>query len=185
MRNLLPIILIVLSIGLFYLYINPSFMNVQTLIGTEHQYQDALSKASELGARRDQLLTKYNSFSQDEINRLNRILPDSVDTVKLITDLDSVAGKYGITLHSINVTQALLDNSQSINTNEASTTPYNTTTINFGFSATYPNLVLFLKDMEKSLQMVDIKSVSFDVPQGGLSANMYNYNVSLDTYSLK
>jgi Tfp pilus assembly protein PilO len=167
------------------MYVGPSYSNIQTLIGQEHQYQDALSKAAELGTVRDQLLTKYNSFSQDNLSRLSRILPDSVNTVKLVTDLDSIAGRYGITVHSVQITQALVDNSQAINTSVASTTPYNTTTINFSFSATYQNLVSYLKDLEKSLQMIDIKSVGFNVPQSGFNANIYDYTVSIETYSLK
>lgn len=186
MKSITPVLLIVISIGLFYLHISPRYERVQTLRTEQSQYNDALDRVDELAISRDQLLTKYNDFSQDNLARLERFIPDKVNTVKLIADIDGVAGRHGIAIRSVTTTDQDIDNAQSISTSPSDEKPYKTTQISFRFTATYPNLVLFLKDLEKSLQMVDVKMVSFQVPQGNQnSSGLSEYQIAIHTYSLK
>lgn len=180
----MPIILILISVGLFYLHISPRYHEVQNLQDQQKQYKDALARASELGSVRDTLLTKYNSFSQSDLARLERIVPEKVNTVKLIADTDSIAGRYGITIKSITASEQPVDNNQSVVTSATPAKAYKTTVITFKFSATYPNFVLFLKDLEKSLQLIDVEKVTFDVPSDASSKGLYDYTASIDTYSL-
>lgn len=186
MRNLLPIVLIVIAIGLFFLYISPAYGQVETLMTQKSDYATALAKAADVGVLRDQLLTKYNSFSQDNLARLNTLVPDSVNTVKLVTDLNSVASAYGITISKVTVTDQVADNGTSVSTDQTTSQrpPYNTTNVSFQFSATYPHLVQFLESLEKSLQVVDVTKVSFDVPEDGINTGVYDYTVGVQTYYL-
>ncbi len=185
MKSIVPAFLIAVSIGLYYLYINPHYATVQNLKTESGQYQLALDKAHELENQRDVLLTKYNNFSQDDITRLNRILPDKVNTVKLVTDIDAIAKQYGIAIRSVSVSQTVTDNSQTIQVGAGPERAYNTTTIAFKFSSTYPNLVSYLKDLEKSLQMIDIQYVRFEVLESDLNTGVHAYEVSFNTYWLK
>ncbi len=185
MRSLTPILLIVISIGLFYLHIDPSYAGVKELISQEEQYSDALDRAKDLELKRDEFLTTYNSFSQDNLRRLQKIVPDKINTVKFVTDIDAIGGKHGITIKSIRVTEEVVDSAQEITLDPLLIKPYQTTTISFNFSTRYENLVSFLKDLEKSLQMVDIKSVSFQVADEGVNNGIHEYEVSIQTYWLK
>lgn len=184
MKSLMPIIVILISVGLYFLHISPRYAEVQTLKLQQAEYVDALSRVKELGVTRDTLLAQYNTISQDNLARLTRIAPDSVNTVKLAADIDSVAGKYGITIRNIVAAQQVIDSAQVVGQGSNAPKPYQTTTIGFRFSASYPNLVSFLKDLEKSLEIIDIKSVSFTVPTDS-SSGIYEYQVSIQTYSLQ
>ncbi len=186
MRSFTPIILIAISIGLFFLFIMPRYHDVQDLQAKQVEYKNALTEASALGETRDDLLTRYNSFSQDNLNRIARLIPDTVNTVKLMTDIDSIAGRYGTTLRNITVNQAV-DTSQVVGqATTAPAKPYQTTSISFHFVTTYPNLISFLRDLEKSLELVDVKSISFNVATDiGPSAGLYEYQITLNTYSLR
>lgn len=181
----MPIVVILISVGLYFLHISPRYAEIQTLRLQETEYSDALSRVKELSIARDALLAQYNTISQDSLARLGRIAPDTVNTVKLAADIDSVAGKYGITIRSIVATQQVIDTAQVVGQGSNTTKPYQTTTIGFRFSATYPNLVSFLKDLEKSLEIIDIKSVSFTVPTDEVGTGIFYYQVSIQTYSLK
>jgi Tfp pilus assembly protein PilO len=185
MKSLMPITLVVISLGLFYLHISPQYDGVKVLMAQEGEYQEALEKTEELANRRDELLTTYNSFSQDNLNRLARILPTEVNTVKLVTDLNALAGRYQTTLRRIEVMEEVVDNGQVIALDGDGPKLYYTTTISFQFSSSYENLVLFLKDLERSLQMVDVKSVTFDAPDEQTVTGLYDYSVSIQTYWLK
>lgn len=181
----MPILLIVISLGLFYLHIDPQYDKVKVLMAEEGEYHEALEKTAELADRREELLTTYNAFSQENLNRLARILPTEVNTVKLIADLNAVAGRYQTTLRKIQVTEETVDNGESIALDTSVPKLYYTTTVSFSFSATYENLVLFLKDLERSLQMVDVKSVTFEAPDEQAATGIFDYNVKFQTYWLK
>jgi len=181
----MPLLLIIISVGLFYLHIDPRYVSVQELMGQEEQYSNALDRARDLEVIRDEFLTTYNSFSQDNLQRLERIVPDKINTVKFVTDIDGIAGNHGIAIKKILVTGEIVDSAQVVTLDPALVKPYQTTTISFSFSARYTDLVPFLKDLEKSLQMVDIKSVAFQVSDEGGRNGIYEYEVSIQTYWLK
>ena len=185
MKSLTPFLLIVISIGLYFMHIAPRYSEVQNLRAQVAQYNDALTRAKDLEKKRDELLTTYNTFSPDNLDRIEKLVPDTVNSVKLVSDINNVAGKYGIIIKSISTLDQPIDNSQSVATGGTPVKPYVTTVVAFKFSASYQNLVLFLKDLEKSLQLIDIKSIGFDVPTDVASKGVYGYQVSFQTYSLK
>ena len=68
--------------------------------------------------------------------------------------------------------------------------PYGSFPIEFTTESDYDTFVLFLKDLEHNLRLVDIKSISFTVPQvdkftPGVDPNIYIYNLKVETYWLK
>jgi len=182
MRSLIPIILIAVSLGLFYVHIDPRYQEVKALQAQQSQYKEALVKSIELKVVAQELLTKYNAIPQENIAKLERLVPDNLNTVKLVTDLDSIGGKHGITISSVNVTEEQVDEAQEVT--EGAPKPYRTTTISFTFSSNYKNLLLFLRDVEKSLQVVDVKDVAFN-SEAGESGDVYDYSMSIDAYWLK
>lgn len=181
MKAIMPILLIVVSVGLFYLHIDPRYETVRGLILEKNQYEEAILKAEELSSVRDELLTKYNALPKEDLAKLERLLPTNLNTVKLVADISSIGGPYGIAIRSINVKEQATDVGQSVETLEK-VKPYQTTVISFKFSSTYPNLVSFLKDIEKSLQLVDVRSVTFSTND---NSNLSDYDVTIQTYWLK
>ena len=72
--------------------------------------------------------------------------------------------------------------------------PYGIFPMEFIIEGRYETFISFMKELEKNLRLVDIKSVSFNVPQqssggdgGGISAdpNVYSYTLKVETYWLK
>ena len=50
---------------------------------------------------RDTLNNKYNTFSKTDLDKLNKILPDNVDNIKLILDIQRIAQTYGMDIQNI------------------------------------------------------------------------------------
>src|SRR3990170_5826718 len=96
MKYLLSIILIAASIGLFFVYINPSYLGVKDLRAQESSFNEALSNSKKLQAIRDTLVTKYNSFSPTTMDRIKKFLPDNVDNIKLVLEINIVRQKLFI-----------------------------------------------------------------------------------------
>jgi len=181
MRSLTPIILILVSVAVFYLYINPKYEEVKVLSVKQERYQEAVDKSKQLQVLRDQLLTKYNSFSATDLARLEKFLPDNVDNVRLIMDIDGIASRYNIEIKNIKIIENLPDNSQTID-GTAESRPYNSIGLSFSFRANYDTFVVFIKDLERSLRLIDLSTIELKTSTE-TSAN--DYTVTLKTYWLK
>lgn len=181
MRFIIPFVIAAAAIGLFVVYTNPQYQVIKGLQAQVAQYDDALNKAQELRATRDQLLSKRNTFSADDINRLTHALPDNVDNIRLIIDINNIASRHGLSLSSIKVG----DVSDSSTARSAlavgsSGDAVGSVTVDFTVSADYQTFLAFLHDLEHSLRIVDIESIDFKT---GTDAKT-GYSVTLRTYWL-
>lgn len=70
---------------------------------------------------------------------------------------------------------------------------YGTTKASFALAATYSSFLLFLNDLEKSLGLINITSLSFKELAAGVEEKvvqkdlppLYQFNIEIETYSLK
>ena len=168
------------SIGLFYTVMIPQYKKSQDLRAESAEYKNILQNVSSLTDKKNDLLAKYQAMPKDEIAKINKVLPNNVDTVRLAMDFDTIAAKYGISIKSIQVIENKNDNSTKIIQN-VPTKPYNVVNVTFSFVTSYDNFRKFMQDIEKSLRIIDIKTVAFDSGESGLN----EYKVSIQTYWLK
>jgi hypothetical protein len=177
--NVTPFFLLALAIALFYVYINPEYSKIDALRAQEAQYSDALDRVQEISQIRDQLLTKYNSFSPDDLNKLQTMLPDTVDNVHLVLDMANVAGNYGLSLSNIKVDRPQQDLGSSDETGQVP--QYQTVNVAFDTSGTLANYTSFLKDIESSLRITDVTGISIRP----LDSGKYQFTTVVNTYWLK
>lgn len=180
MKNTKAIFLLVLSIGLFYTFTNPIYKGVQELNTTASGYREVLGNLSELVENRDRLAINYNSISKAEIERLSKALPENVDTVRIALDLDTIAGRYGITLSEVSIDDSSESSASQIVLPDHAL-PYEKTPVSISFISDYQNFKRFLQDLEKSLRIMDVRSVSFKSTDAGL----YEHKIVMDTYWVK
>lgn len=178
MKNNTAIILILLSLGLFYTFTNSQYQSVKELQSLANEYRNLLKNASATIDLRDDLFITYQSLPKADVDRLNKILPDNIDTVRLALDLDSMASRYGISIKNIRTT---IDKDVGRIVLPENGVKYDRATITFSFVSNYDNFKRLLTDIEKSLRIMDPRSVSFSVNETGF----YEYQVSVDTYWLK
>ncbi len=182
MKNIIASLLILASIGIFFGLIKPAYGNVLSLQSQIKTYDDALSQGNILQAKISADKQQLASFSQSDVDRLNKLIPDTIDNVKLIIDIKNIALQSGMLLKSINVsdTKDAVDQSG----NPTSNNPFGIQSVDLSFVVTssYPNFVLFLQRLEQSLRLVDVRSVSFTPTD---TSNVYDFSVTLRTYWLK
>ena len=180
MKNNTAIVLLLLSIGLFYTFINPQYQEVKELNALANEYQNVLDSISAITELRDGLLSSYGTIPKAEIDRINKTLPDDVNNVRLALDLDSMASRYGISIKNINTSDSASTNSGLIIL-PGNEKPYDKAAVTFSFVSNYDNFIRLLIDIEKSLRIMDVHKVSFHVG----NSNLYEYQLSVDTYWLK
>jgi Tfp pilus assembly protein PilO len=180
MKNLMPLVFIVVSVGIFFVYIDPLYKEIQGFQKTIIEQEDMLVKAQELRQKREQLQQKYNDIGEEDRERLEKMIPNTVDNVQLILDINNIASDFGIAITDIGVTEESEGGGTSQIT-ENTGEKYGTIELSFSVSATYETFKRFLETLEDSLRLVDV--TSFTVNAG--DQVFYNYTVNLQTYWLR
>ena len=180
MKNSTATILILVAVGLFFTFTNPQYAVVQNLRAEADEYQKVLDGAAAISETTEEIQGKYADIPKAEIGRLNKVLPDSVDTVRLALDLDGIAARYGISIRRVEVDKQLEDNAGAINIGDSGST-YEKVNISFSFFSNYSNFTKLLADLERSLRITNVKLVSFQPNDTGL----YEHKISVETYWLK
>lgn len=183
MKGVIPILALLIAGGAFYFYIDPTYTEIRTLREEESTLKLALDRARELQTVRDQLISRKGAFSTSDLERLEKMLPDHVDNVRLALDMDSLAAQYSMRIRNVLVektgdTRATAARQVQVGPDERA---YESMRISFTVSGPYATFRSFLADLETSLRLVDVESLSFSATDTGV----YDYTVSLRTYWLK
>ncbi len=179
MRTLLPIIFILIAGAIFFGYIDPAYRLVQERRVEEVRFDLALTRSRELQQTRDQLLSRYNTFSNEDLDRLEKLLPNNIDNVRLILDFDALASQYGMRVRNVGIETAEAGAAGALTV--ADDLGYGTLTLVFTVTTTYEKFRAFLEDLERSLRLVDVTAITFSSTESGL----YDYSLSIQTYWLK
>jgi len=184
---LTPVLLLVLSVALFFGFVKKQYAKMGELKGEIVVYEDALRKAELLNAKRDALEKKRSEIGLANVSDLEKILPDSVDTVRLVMDINGIASRYGVLIKSIDIN----DRSQvsdepggrpSLDSETVAMKAYGSIGLSFNVDTTYDKFVSFITDMEESLRIIDITEIEVETTD---NAGIYGFKVQAETYWLK
>ena len=176
--TILAYIILALTIG--YAFVYPGVGDVSNLMVQKTQYENSLATVSNIETRKKQLLADFNNIPNQDKKNMEIILPNSFDYVRLVSQIDNVASKNGISIKNINT--ANVDSSVGDTIAEAGAPrAYQAGVISFSFEATYDNFRKFIKNMEESLRILDVRSVEVKTGEKGV----YNYEIEFETYWLE
>ena len=191
MKNIYATLLIIASIGIFYAILLPAYGDIQTAQAEKSQYEKALNDSQAVEERQAVLETAYNNMAPSDVARLEKMLPDSIDNIRLIIEINNIAERYNMTLKNPKVSEQKEDSAASIQ--EAITAAgglsslYGVGLMSFTVTGTYETYIAFIKDLEKSLRLVDITAISLSPgtsPQAD-TVSKYDFNTTIKTYWLK
>ncbi|MFZ3011470.1 MAG: hypothetical protein WA060_00495 [Minisyncoccia bacterium] len=191
----MPIVLIGISISVFFLFANPLFNEISVLKEEKTSYNEALDNAKALENERDKLTAKYNAINPENLTRIKKLLPENVDNIRLILEIEKIATPYGMVLKDVKYNTAeKVDTDDTAITNRITKEEpkdYGVFDLEFSTSGTYNNFINFTKDLENNLRIVDVSSVTFssdnivDVSEKTTSKEVYKYDFKIKTYWLK
>ncbi len=156
-------------------------------------YNEALNNSKSLENERDKLTKKYNSIDPVNLEKLSKLLPDSVDNIRLILEIEKLALPYGMVLKDVRYDTVSGNKAKNVIPGGVSTAVgqknYGTWELEFSIQGTYFNFISFIKDLENNLRIVDMVSVDFSSNVApGLNptfSESYKYNIKIKTYWLK
>ncbi len=200
-RNVSATILIILAIGIYFTVTSGMLAEANAVRSVNNQYQAAIASAQELITVRDKVLNDYTNISEVNRNRLERMLPQGMDNIRLVIDLSNIATQHGLSLTGIKAASqsatngpgapaapASRDASAAAPSTNATAAGYSVpvptiqkVTVTFGVSAPYQQFISLLQDLESSLRIMDVTHLSVTVNDDGI----YDWSVELTTYWLK
>ena len=190
-RFLIAIIGVAIAGGIFFFYTKPAYDSTRSIASQISEYNLALDKAAELQKLRQALLSRYNALDPNDIARLQKLLPDHVDNVRLILDLDNLASAHGFTLQNVSVSgsRAAEDSDTPLGTIGSNSQQFDSLTFGFSTTGTYPAFLQFMESLERTLRIVDLVSLSLSPANAGVDTKLpepvYSYSVTVKTYWLK
>lgn len=178
MKNGISIFLILASVLIFFGYIKPGIAAIGVINKELNVYQDTLKQADELEQQIKKLRGDIDALNPEDMEKLKKLVPDNVDTISLIIDINNIAANFGLAISNISLGANKEDSSS---TQTRSDSLYDSVDFSFKVKAVYPNFISFISALEKSLRLVDITSITFSPAENGT----YDFSVNLRTYWIK
>ncbi len=146
------LVLIIVSVGIFFTYLQPNFSSIRTDQDVIAQYQQERSKVQMVNARLNELATAADQLSIDERNRMYTYLPNEVDEVAVQRDILLIAESMGIDLTTLSyagraAAAPVVDESGAAQPIRSSLIPHQ---FNVAFSVTYDQFKEFLSLLEQN-----------------------------------
>lgn len=184
--RVLPALALMLSVGIFFVYVKPTWSGPikETKVAIANN-KEALAAADEYRRKQNELASARSAIDPENLARLSVFLPDSVDNVGLILDINALAARSGLSLANIDV----VTNNSSVDSVESSSDALQATrgnlvgSVDLSLSAigTYSALQAFLIGVEKSARLLDVR----DITVKGSDTGVYNYQMTIRLYWLR
>jgi len=181
MRIILPFLILGLAAVTFFYFTAPQLTAVDALEIQRTDLTAVLDNATEFKKQQDKLIDRDNLIDPADKANLNEFLPNNIDNVRLIIDINNIAKKSGLTVRNPAIVKAEVKEGETPPPSAATKTADLSAAISFSVSASYDTLKLFLADLARSLRLVDIEALSFTAAE----KNLYDYQITLRTYWLK
>ncbi|MES2314750.1 MAG: hypothetical protein V4524_02320 [Patescibacteria group bacterium] len=192
-RNITATILLVLAGALYFTYTKGIWMEAQDVKTVNDQYVSAISNAERLITLRKKANDDYNSITADDREKLDKMIPDTVDNIRLIIDLNNVGVQNGLSLKNITASAKSSSGSASGATSQSSSGGFgkkdtsginipniDTVGVSFSVSATYQQFINLMQALEANMRIMDLTHLSVTANDTGT----YDFSVQLNTYYL-
>lgn len=170
---------IIISVSVLYSFTLPLFGNVSDLSQEKSKYENILDQVQNVDSKQKTLSQEFEKLTKNDVEKIEKIIPSSYDFVKIATDINAIASKYGISIEKVSSSKKVNDVA-SVGEAEVVESLYNSATLDIEFKASYPKFNSLMADLERSLRILDIKSVQLQTE----NENIYSYKVAFDVYWL-
>lgn len=157
---------------------NGSIAQAKSQIAFDNQALDAAAKYQ---AEQTTLAQQRDAIDPQNLDRLAKFLPDSVDNVGLILDLNALASRSGLTLSNIDVLSQTGGPSAQPAALADPDKPVGALSLSLQAAGSFAALQTFLAGVEHSVRLLDVT----DFVVKGSDTGVYNYDMMLRLYWLR
>jgi Tfp pilus assembly protein PilO len=168
-KVIIPVVFLLVAVGLFFTYLRPAYDTLVALQRQEGRIDSALTDSRTLVTRTQELVTKYQDFSKADVARLQAILPDTIDPVRLIIDINALAVRSGVKMLSFGLpnvepakTPDPIFDENGVQIPVVKTIGVDRAKFQVECEGTYGQVKQFLASIETSLTLLDVTSLRID-----------------------
>lgn len=175
-KNIIILILILAFIGVVVFLDVPGVQGTLNLREQVKKQREKFSEKQELLAKMEKLNQLYEE-NQENLEKVNYILPSGLDMPNLIVQLEALVFGGGLILEEIEFsrTKDILDQ------DKVQELDYKILTISLKLIGTYPSFENFLKTLEENMRLMDVVSIDFS-SQSEESFELFNFSLQIKTY---
>lgn len=179
--HLIPILAIAISIGIFFGFINPRWtVNIRSIQSQIVSADNTLRAVNSYKEKQKDLAAQQESISPDQLERLELMLPDDAKNVVLVRDLYWLAAQSGLNVSGIDVASGAEGGANTVFAAEG-VSPLGTVDLSLSATGSYAALQQFLTTIEKSLRLLDVRSITVS----GTDTKVYRYTMNIRLYWLR
>ena len=178
MRFLVPFVIFATAVAIFFIAADPLYTSTKELKVRITALEKAIVESQETLKLRETLFQKFNAITPEDLKRLGKMLPPSIDNVRLILQVSQLAAEHSLALKKVDVLVPLAITNES-NVDE---TLYNSIGLKFGLTGKYESMRDFLSALEKSLRITDVVLLGFHVDP---VQQLTDFDVAVRIYWLK
>lgn len=177
---LFKILLVVFPIVLYTQLISPLYSGGGSIYQPEKsitdlkdlslQYDSTIKQAATLVNQADDLKNQYTNLSPEAKANLSVMIPDAVDQIRLLDEVDSIIKEAGFSSNDIGISEI----------GDKDKAGY---AISFTTKGSYSKFKNLLHAFQTSLRLYTVDSISFNAPT--VSGDLITFQVRLETYYMK
>lgn len=181
--RILPTLALLIAIAIFFVYVRPTWdgpiASAKAAIDLNNQ---ALEAAREYASEQSSLTSARSAIDPANLERLETFLPDSVDNVGLVLDLNALAARSGLSLANIDVITEDKPKGDAQGALPAEKEhPVGSISLTLSALGAFSALQTFLAGVERSARLLDVQ----DLVVKGSDTGVYNYQMVVNLYWLR
>lgn len=198
---LTQIALIGMSVVIFMTLIKPILTDIGVIQDERIVYQDAVNKAQQLNLKLQELIATRDSFSSNDLSKLGMLLPDTIDSAKVMRDIESIFKIRNIEMTSLGLGENT-QNQEIINADDASQqqdstgveAPLAQQDFVVTFSGSYEDVKSILSLAETNETLIEVVDLHFgsltqtsevgNTPQELESPDTFDFTLTFRSYGL-
>lgn len=219
-KPIISLAILIFSIGFGFFYVKPKYDHVQAVRADLQDLEQVSQSASEIKDIITETGKSLSAVDPDDLARFDVFLPETLDGLRFANNLQNIGVTNGLVLSGVkveqqekqkksaevkpvsaagtvgkvfNIERPVSEGTSAGKAGTESEKKYVATKASFTFATTYSGFMLFLNDLEKSLGLINITSLSFTElaasgdekeSQKGMPS-LYQFSIEIETYSLK
>lgn len=157
---MVPLIAFVISLALFFIIIFPSYKGMATLkteLSTASQTRDTLLVKIETLKK----LHDFNEVIIENVTLVNKVLPDELDAPLIMDETQQLAVNSGVMVSSNSYSGGVAPDVPVADSKVPVTSSHKTVNVALAGNATFPQLVLFLQNLENAARLLVVTSFRY------------------------
>lgn len=178
-KGIVSLLLIVGAGVIFFTQTKNYFPEIKAVRGQISIYNKTIETIISVKSSIDKLLGEYNSISQENIDKINKMIPSGSDQMKLVVQIEDMMKSRGLILKSIDAKESIKSSSVKSKEEVLAMGELSRLSLSVKAQGSYSAFHSFLIEAERSLRLIDIESVKINAVA---DKEVYDFSVEAVSY---